>query len=113
MVYAHHADTVTAYSTNGTCDVRTVRVIINRIGISVCSIDTIYIVDISVTVVINAVSWYFAWVHPCIVSDIFMGVINTRIYYADHHVTVTGGDIPRFWRINIHVVSTAGLACIV
>ena len=113
MVYTNYTDAITAHSTNGACYVCTVRVVVHRVGITVYGIDTVNIVNIAVAIIINTVSSDFTWVNPCVICKVFMIVVNTRIDNADDHIAITGCNIPCFWRVNIHICSTAGLTGVI
>ena len=113
MVYTNYANTVSAHSANSPGYMGTVRIVVHWVGIPVEGIDTVNVIDISIAIIIDTIASNFTWVYPSVSCKVFMIVVNTRINYADYHIAITCGDIPRFRCVDIYISSTAGLTGVI
>jgi hypothetical protein len=65
---------------------------ITAIGYSVYSV---HIIDVSVCIVVDAISGNFKWIYPHISGKIGVCIINTGIDDQDQAACIAGGNVPR------------------
>ncbi len=90
VVHPNNADTVIPLCTNSTRNMSTMALIIVGVGVAVYGINTVNIINVTVTVVINAITRDFAGVHPHIVNQIRVVILHTGVDHTHDYVAATG-----------------------
>ena len=106
---AGHTDTVVSLGSNRSRDVGSVTIAILwvvRVGNKVPTTD---IIDVTIAVVVDAISSNLAWVHPNVALKVWMVEIDSRVDYRHPVVRISGVEIPCLRSID--VIELAG--CIV
>ena len=62
-----------------------------------------------VTFIINAIAWCFIGIHPHVICQIFMGVVDSCIQDSDDYLIVLGLQMPGLGCVDIGVWSASGL----
>ena len=92
---------------------RAVAVDVHRVGITSGKVPAVDVVDVAVAVVVDAVTWNLAGVHPDVVGQVFVGVVNARVDHGDDDTPGAGRDIPGLGSIDVGVRRAAELSGVV
>ena len=87
--------------------------IVHRIPRAICTINTVYIVDIPIVVVINTIACYFILVDPHTLLEILMSVPHARIQHTYDDIRGTNRYIPCAGRVDIGPYSATVLTLII
>ena len=96
-----HTNRIVTHTANRTGAMRTVIMIVNRVAIVIVEVITVNVINVSVTVIIYAVSGRLTVVAPHVICQIFMRVFHARINHSHHNASRTDLIIPCQWCMNL------------
>ena len=96
-----HTNIVVAPGANGTSNMGAVPICVHRISIVVFEIVAPEVVDIPVTIIVNAVVGDLAGVRPDIVDKVWMIILHTRVNHADNDGGTVGPCVPCALRTDV------------
>ena len=111
--HADYACAVIADGANDTGNMRSMGVIIVRIARPSTRVDSMDVVSIAISVVVDVVSGNFTRISPHIRSKVLMRISDAGVDHGHDHVVGVGLLVPALRRVNVGVGCTAILASIV
>ena len=110
---ARDSDIVVSRRADGACDVCAVAVNIHGVCVTVGEVPAVDVVHIAVAVVVDTVAGNFAGIHPDVVGEVGMGVVNTRVDDSDDDAARARRDFPCFRCVDVCVWLPTKLSCVV
>ena len=101
-----HSAELIIFSSDNTCNVSTMTVIIHRIFIVANAVPSVNVINISVAVVVLTVACDFSSVDPNVVAKIKVSIVNTSINNRNNYITTTARTLtvvscifPTIWHL--------------
>ena len=104
-----YTNLIVAHRTDDPGHMRSMTMVIHRIGIVIAKVPAMDVIDKPVEIVINTVAGNFAGVGPDVSGQIRVRIVHAGVNHGDDNVPTPRFNIPCFGGINIGVCNTAGL----
>src|SRR5688572_8989454 len=102
-VDAAHAQTIVAAGADGPGDVSAVPVVIHRVTRSGYGINAADIIDVTIPLIVDAITGDLEGIGPHIGSQVGVRVVNAAVDHEYDHVRRSGSDVPRLGSIDVSV----------
>ena len=102
-VHAGHTRAVVAHAADAARAVRAVVVVIHRVVVVVREIPAPRVIDVAISIVVEAVRGDFAGIRPHVRHQIRMRVVDARVDHADQHCTAARAQIPSLRRVDVRI----------
>ena len=106
-----YANLIITFCANNPCNMRAMLIFIG-FRCFLDKVPTVNIVDISILIIINSISWNLSLVDPDIVVKIWVIDVNTTIDYCNNNIRSIGAIFPRLNRLDICPLEASRLSYI-
>ena len=117
-IHAGHADAVVARPADRPRDMRAVFIVVHRItarrqAITINPTRAVHVIDNTVAVIVNLITWDFARIDPHVRGEILVGIVNAGVDHRDNDIRAPGAiGRPDIGHGNIHTRNASVLTVV-